>query len=135
MILLFEFLGLHASGVFSKPSKLKRPRTRAALLAIYAIFALGAGIVFQNWFLPAYFAAGTAIKAFERRAVVDPRRIGLSIIVLILSTILAAFVGGAAFIVVWGLAYFPTLAAIDIGLFLREKIRWIGRPARLPKRL
>lgn len=121
MLFFFEFLGLHASGIFARPSKPKHPRTRIALLAIYTVFALGAGIVFQNWFLPAYFAVGTLIKAFEDRAVAGHRRIGLSIIVLILSTILAAFIGGEAFIAVWGMAYFPALTVVDVGLFLLEK--------------
>ncbi len=121
MIFLFEFLELHVAGIFAKSGKPKRLHTRSALATFYTAFAVAVGILFQNWFLPAYFAASTVVKAAEQRAIADARRIGLALIALILSTILAALIGGDALIAVWGTIYFPAIILIDVVLFFHRR--------------
>ena len=130
LVLVMEFLSIHASGFLRPP---RRPGG-IALLCIYASFALVIGWSSQNFLIPLYFVASFIPKYLVNRAVRQYPTTVITMILFLLS--LAVFALPAArlrqifslyktpssqALIFWGIVYFSMLAALEAILFARRK--------------
>ena len=102
LILLMEFLSIHSTGMIgamkmNKLSGIEEKKRRLVLFlilpAIYALFVIVYGIVFQVFWVPAYFIASVFSKIFFDKSKPNLLSIKISIPILILTIFLVGVVG------------------------------------------
>lgn len=149
LVFLIEFLSVHSGFLFiglTGEGGAKSLGIKISLLAVYAIFAFGFGILSKNIYVPVIFLLGLTAKFFAQKATHDPILPILSIPLLILSVIVVVFAlperletlfpfpeavmaqkpagSGGEFVdrpqtlLAWGALYYPVVAIISVIVFL-----------------
>lgn len=155
LIFIFEFLSIHSSCISTAftPENKKNGITSIFLtILIYLYFAVFAGFMFGNWFLPLYFIISTCIKIYGatkfslQKSIIPP----ITVIFFIVSAFSIIFAepliktlfplparvlqsrpAGASglFIetpqttIVWGIVYFSIYFIANMVLLIRARIR------------